>query len=150
METLVLEIAERIKGLRKMLKIAPEDMAASTGVRMEEYLNHENGERDFSFTFLYRCADKLAVDIVELLTEENPRLSFCSIVRGGAGLESSAGPALNIRILMTNLKIRSQKPSWSLLLISLRSRINPFLSPATRARNLILFFWSGEGQDGGL
>ena len=48
---------------------------------------HENGEQDFGFTFLYKCADKLDVDIVELLTGENPRLSFYSIVRKGEGLD---------------------------------------------------------------
>ena len=87
METRIIEIAERIKGLREMSEITPEEMAGAVGVGVAEYLEHEEGRRDFNFTFLYKCADKLGVDIVELLTGENPRLSFYSIVRAGQGLD---------------------------------------------------------------
>ena len=59
METRIVEIAERIKGLREMMDITPEEMAEAAGVELEEYLKHENGEQDFGFTFLYKCADKL-------------------------------------------------------------------------------------------
>ena len=80
-----------------MMDITPEEMAEAAGVELEEYLKHENGEQDFGFTFLYKCADKLDVDIVELLTGENPRLSFYSIVRKGEGLDIKrrAGTARN-------------------------------------------------------
>ena len=42
METRIVEIAERIKGLREMMEITPEEMAAFAGVTLEEYLKHEN------------------------------------------------------------------------------------------------------------
>ena len=87
METRIVETAQRIKGLRELLDITPQEMAQATGMSVEAYLSHENGEHDFSFTFLYNCADKLGVDIVELLTGENPRLSHYSIVRKGEGLD---------------------------------------------------------------
>ena len=87
METRVIEIAERIKGLREMMELTPYEMAEATCVNEEEYLNCENAETDFNFTFLYRCADKFGIDIVELLTGENPHLSFYSIVRNGEGLD---------------------------------------------------------------
>ena len=51
-----------------------------------EYQEYEAGNKDFSFTFLYNCAQKFGVDIIELLTGETPRLSFYSIVRKGEGL----------------------------------------------------------------
>ena len=87
METRIVEIAERLKGLRTMMEITPEEMAQAIGIPVEEYLRHENGEVDFNFTFLYKCADRFHVDIVELLTGDIPRLSFYSIVRGGQGLD---------------------------------------------------------------
>ena len=87
METRIVETAQRIKGLRELLEISPADMARATGLTEEAYLKHENGECDFSFTFLYNCADKLGVDIVELLTGENPHLSHYSIMRKGRGLD---------------------------------------------------------------
>lgn len=87
METRIVEIAQRIHGLRELMEIPEEEMARVVGMDPEEYLLHEKGERDFSFTFLYRCADRLGVDIVELLTGEGPHLSFYSIVRRGEGLD---------------------------------------------------------------
>lgn len=87
METKVVEIAERIKGLREMMDISQVDLANSSGVTLGEYIDYENGKKDFNFTFLYKCAEALGVDIVELLTGENPKLSFYSIIRSGKGLD---------------------------------------------------------------
>lgn len=80
------EIAERITALREIMEIPVEDMARAAGVSQEEYLACETGKTDFSFTFLYNCARRFGVDIVELLTGEKPRLSFYSVVRAGDGL----------------------------------------------------------------
>jgi len=85
-ETRIIETAQRIKGLRELLEISQEEMAASLGMSQKRYCEYESGERDFSFTFLYNCADKLGVDIVELLTGEVPKLSHYGIVRKGEGL----------------------------------------------------------------
>ena len=51
METRIVEIAERIKGLREMMDITPEEMAEAAGVELEEYLKHENGEQDLALPF---------------------------------------------------------------------------------------------------
>ena len=86
METKLIEIAMRIRELREILEITPEEAAQATNVPVEEYLSCEKGERDFSFTFLYQCAKLFGVDMMELVTGENPRLSFYSIVRKDEGL----------------------------------------------------------------
>ncbi|MEM1484078.1 XRE family transcriptional regulator [Oscillospiraceae bacterium PP1C4] len=80
------EIAQRIRTLREIMEIPVAEMARETGISAQEYLEYEAGGRDFSFTFLYNCAQLFGVDIVELLTGEAPRLSFYSIVRKGTGL----------------------------------------------------------------
>lgn len=81
------EIAQRIMTLREIMEISPEEMALAAGVSVAEYLECEAGKSDFSFTFLYNCAQRFGVDIVELLTGEQPRLSFYSVVRKGEGLD---------------------------------------------------------------
>lgn len=86
MEAQLAEIAQRIRTLREILEISAEDMAEKTGVSVEEYCRLESGENDFSFTFLYECAQAFGVDLMELVTGEQPRLSFYSIVRKGTGL----------------------------------------------------------------
>ena len=87
MDPKIMEIAERIRGMRQILDIGEQDMAAAIGIESETYREYEDGKHDFSFTFLYKCANKFGIDIVELLTGENPRLSFYSVVRAGQGLD---------------------------------------------------------------
>ena len=61
-------------------------MAQTTGVSEQEYQDLEDGKGDFSFTFLYQCAERFGVDLVEILTGDSPKLSFYSVVRNGQGL----------------------------------------------------------------
>ena len=80
------EIASRIRSLREDAELTYEDMAHATGRSPEEYAARESGEMDLTFTFVYKCAAKLGVDVVELLTGESPHLKHYSIVRAGEGL----------------------------------------------------------------
>lgn len=82
----VSEIAERIRALRDMYDYTVEEMAESTGVTPEEYEELESGSQDFGFTFLYKCAEKLGVDMIEIITGSNPRLTDFIVVRSGEGL----------------------------------------------------------------
>jgi transcriptional regulator with XRE-family HTH domain len=80
------EIAERIRSLRTLIGFTPEEMADKTGETVESYLEYENGQKDFPFGFLYHCAETFGVDIVEMLTGENPHLSGYNLIRKGEGL----------------------------------------------------------------
>lgn len=82
----IAEIAERIQTLREIMEISPEEMARATDVPVGEYLRREAGEDDFSFTFLFKCAERFGVDLVEIVTGDSPKLSFYSVVRKGKGL----------------------------------------------------------------
>lgn len=86
MEMKLAEIAERIRSLRESLEISLVDAAAYCGLSADEYALLESGATDFTFTFLYRCAELFGVDMVELLTGDQPKLSFYSVVRKGDGL----------------------------------------------------------------
>ena len=52
MEAKLVEIAMRIRELREILEIAPEQAAQATNTSVEEYLSCESAQKDFSFTFL--------------------------------------------------------------------------------------------------
>ncbi len=80
------EIAERLRGLREIMEFSVEEMAEATNVSPEEYALREAGEKDFSVTFLGKCADKFGVDIIDLLSGSGPRLKSYSVVRKGQGL----------------------------------------------------------------
>ena len=82
----IAEIAARIRGLRELMDITPAEMAEKTDVSLDEYEKLESGESDFSFTFIYKCAERFGVDIVDILKGTSPKLSSYSIVRRGEGL----------------------------------------------------------------
>lgn len=86
MEYKIKEIAERVKALRTMIGFTEEEMAEATGESVETYRSHENGEVDFNFGFIYHCAEKFGVDMIDILTGENPHLSGYTVVRTGEGL----------------------------------------------------------------
>jgi transcriptional regulator with XRE-family HTH domain len=86
MEPNVKEVARRIRSLREDLELSLEDMAEITGRSASEYEAQESGEQDFSFTFLYKCAKALGVDVIELLTGESPHLTGYELTHKGEGL----------------------------------------------------------------
>ena len=58
-EQSIREVAQRIRTLREDMGISKELMALKTGFSVEEYEKMENGETDFSFTFIHKCAGLL-------------------------------------------------------------------------------------------
>ena len=80
------EVAGRIKDLREAKGYTPEELARLTGVTVEDYLTLEEGETDFSFTFIYKCAKACDVEVVDLLEGRSTTLSSFTITRRGEGL----------------------------------------------------------------
>ena len=79
-------IAMRIRDLREILSLTPEDVAERSQVPLEDYLLYESGEKDFSFSHLFNIAETLGVDISDLLTGESPKLRGYILTRNGKGL----------------------------------------------------------------
>ncbi|MBQ3106840.1 MAG: cupin domain-containing protein [Eggerthellaceae bacterium] len=86
MEPNIKEVANRIRALREDLELTMQEMADAAEISVAEYAAQESGDHDLSFTFLYKCAARLGVDVIELLTGENPHLSAYSLTRAGDGL----------------------------------------------------------------
>ncbi|NLK39696.1 MAG: AMP-binding protein [Clostridiales bacterium] len=110
MEKQVALIAQRLAYLRQISGRSPEEMAEITGVSTAEYLSAENGERDFSFTFLFKCANALKVDITDLVTGEEAKLSGFSITRRGEGLPIIRRAGFMYNHLASNFKHRTAEP----------------------------------------
>ena len=81
------EVAGRIKGLREAKGYTPEELARLTGVTLEDYLLLEQGETDFSFTFIYKCAKACDVEVVDILEGRSTTLTSFAITRRGEGLK---------------------------------------------------------------
>lgn len=80
------EISERIRAMRELCGFTVEEMSEATDTTVEEYTECESGIKDFSFTFLYKCAEKFGIDMVELITGENPHLADFTVIHDGKGL----------------------------------------------------------------
>lgn len=80
------EVAHRIKALREDMGISAQEMADATGRTLAEYEAQEDGAADPSYTFLSKCASRMGLDVVDLLTGESPHLTGYSIERAEDGL----------------------------------------------------------------
>ena len=80
-----IEIAARIRELREISGISQEEMAARTGVTVEEYRRCEEGTQDLAIAFLYRCVLILGVDMGDLLEGHSPKLRSYALTRKGEG-----------------------------------------------------------------
>ena len=77
------EVAGRIKDLREAKGYTPEELAKLTGVSVEDYKVLEEGETDFSFTFIYKCAKACGVEVVDILEGTSSTLSSFTITQRG-------------------------------------------------------------------
>ncbi len=86
MDTQLKDVAARIRELRNISGLTEEEMAAKTEVSTEQYKVLEQGETDFGFTFIYKCAHVFGVEIKDLLEGSSPNLSMYTVTRKGEGL----------------------------------------------------------------
>ncbi|MBO4357842.1 MAG: helix-turn-helix domain-containing protein [Candidatus Methanomethylophilaceae archaeon] len=105
-----IQISERIRAMRDLCGISVDEMAEATGVSPEEYIKCETGQIDFPFTFIYKCADRFGVDIVELITGENPRLQDYTVVHDGMGLPIKKQGGFEYTHLASNFKGKMSEP----------------------------------------
>ena len=86
LKTQLAEVAERIRTMREITGLSEGEMAKCTGVPLEEYQQCEAGEKDFSFTFIYKCAQRFGIDPTDLIKGVSPTLSSYTVNRKGDGL----------------------------------------------------------------
>ncbi len=85
MEESIKQIGERLRGLREVLEIPLEEIAALCDTTVEHYLQMESGEADPSVYRLARIAKQYDIDLKELLFGEEPRMSTLFLTRKGQG-----------------------------------------------------------------
>ena len=106
----LLEIGDRLKGLRNIMDISTEKMAEHMKLRADEYVAYERGERDFSFSFLSNAASILGVDVVDIISGETPKLSTCSLVKKGEGYDITRRAAYDYKHLAFTFRKKKAEP----------------------------------------
>ena len=79
------EVAARIRELRLITGLSVEEMAQRTDLTVEEYIQCEEGNRNLSIAFLYRCTLSFGVDMGDLLEGKSPKLRSYALTRKGEG-----------------------------------------------------------------
>lgn len=103
-------VSIRIKDLREIEGLSPEDVANKAGIPIDEYLAYETGTSDFSFSHLFNIANVLGVDISDLLTGESPKLKGYIITRNGQGLAFDRRKQYHYQHLAYNFKNKLAEP----------------------------------------
>jgi len=85
MDYKIRQVADRIRELRQISGLTAEEMAKRTDVSVEEYMQYENGSRNMSIAFLYRCVLIFGVDFSDLLEGRSPKLRSYALTRKGEG-----------------------------------------------------------------
>ena len=104
------QIAARLRGARLTAEKSAAELAACTGMSEEAYLKMEEGLEDYSFTFLYKCAKALGIDISALVSGDDPKLSFYTLTRAGEGMPIKRRAGFHYRHLASKLKHRAAEP----------------------------------------
>ncbi|PKM93657.1 MAG: transcriptional regulator [Firmicutes bacterium HGW-Firmicutes-1] len=81
------EISIRMKDLREIYELSEESLAKQLNVDLEVYKNYENAICDIPIGFLYDFANRFKVELMTLLTGDEPRLLQYEVVRKGQGLK---------------------------------------------------------------
>ncbi len=84
-ENKIREVAERIRAVRDSVGFTPAEIAGKTDLSVEEYLAYESGEKDFSFTFIYKFAEACGIEITDLMEGQSPSLEGYNLTRKGEG-----------------------------------------------------------------
>ncbi len=85
MEQKMKEVADRVRELRLISGLSVADMAARTGMSIEDYEASEAGKCNLSIAFLYHCALSFGVDMSDILEGKSPKLRSYALTRRGEG-----------------------------------------------------------------
>lgn len=104
------EIAERLRAIRLLSDVSPEEMAKVTGLSVEEYLALENDKSLIPVSILLDVCDFLKISMTELLTGEAAKLHVYSLVKNGRGLSVERTKAYKYENLASNFADRKVEP----------------------------------------
>ncbi len=106
------EVALRIREMREISGFSREEMSKMVGVNFDLYCRYENGELDFPFSFLHKCALEFGIDITELLEGKSAKLTSYTVTRKGAGQVTAKEDGITIQNLAPKFRNKIAEPHW--------------------------------------
>jgi transcriptional regulator with XRE-family HTH domain len=110
MDDQIKQIAARLRGLRDVLNISEEEMAASCQVSLESYKALETGDVDISVSLLETISRQYGIALDVLMFGEEPRMNNYYLTRKGAGISIERVKAYKYQALASGFRGRMADP----------------------------------------
>jgi len=81
----IIQIAQRIKGLRDISGISLERFSKDLGIELDDLKLIESGMTDISLALLIKISNKFGIELAALLSGDNPKLHQYTVVRKNQG-----------------------------------------------------------------
>lgn len=104
------DIGMRLASLRDDLEISQQEMADKLDVDIETYCAYEKGDMDFSFSVIYKAAEILGVDILDLISGSTPTISMCCMVKKGKGFSVKREDEYDYKHLAYTFRNKKSEP----------------------------------------
>ncbi|MBQ6065126.1 MAG: helix-turn-helix transcriptional regulator [Prevotella sp.] len=104
------QIGERLRGLRDVLDISAEEVAALCGITVDRYEKMESGESELSVANLQKIAKKYGVSLDVLMFGEEPKMSSYFLTRKGQGKSVERRKAYQYESLASGFRGRKADP----------------------------------------
>lgn len=104
------DIGMRLRFMREDCEYSVKDMAQKLNVSEKDYEAFENGDKDFSFSFIYNAADVLGIDVLHLISGDSPTLSMCCMVKKGNGYSVKRAHEYDYKHLAYTFRDRKSEP----------------------------------------
>lgn len=110
MDEQIIQIAERLRGLRDVLELSVEDFANECGISYEEYKNAESGKVDISVGMLQKISRQYNISLDTLMFGEEPKMSSYFVTRAGKGTSIERTKAYKYQALASGFRDRIADP----------------------------------------
>ena len=110
MDEQIIEIARRVKELREILGITPQQAAEGCGLTVSDYQQLESGKTDISVGILHTLAKSFGVEVSTFLSGEEPRMRIYTLTRKGQGVAMERRKAYSYKTLAANFINRKAEP----------------------------------------
>ena len=104
------QIAERLKGLREVLEITPDEVAQSCNINIDDYLAMESGKNDISVSTLQKIARKYGITLDVLMFGEEPKMNSYFLTRRDTGVSVERTKAYKYEALASGFRRRIVDP----------------------------------------
>lgn len=104
------QIANRLKGLRDALDLAPAEMAKMCNISEEDYCDLESGDKDIPVSILHQISSACGVDLSTLMFGDEPHMSSYFLTRAGQGSAVERTTAYKYQSLASGFRNRKADP----------------------------------------